>query len=446
MSKSLHAALLQYGVESGEIEPEEVITPAGEEEITVITDETMSDLEEAVAELADDVEKVEDHENGAEKVIEAVESLEAYVVQFERLGEAGIAINTTAANFALQGIVASLEGRNIPAAVYSTEAFALQESFEADDKEADKGPGLLGKGKALLTKLWNMLKAAAGAVKQAIIDFFSTMGKSAAAIKAGGEKLKRVGATIKDSKTVSLKGGSYSALTVGGSVDPVKAMADVNSGYKTAVVDNITKLRIVVNPLVKALRNPTPGGVKSAAEGIDVKSLASASASLPGGFVAHFTVGSGEGVAALTGTTFKIEKTKGGESAKDFNALSGGDIVKLGTAVVATADLMVKAKSDADAIIKSNDELLSAATTAINAAKDDEAQGAARELLKTATKLMSVTKGFVPTYVRYMATTAKVAYKAGMASASAHGKKDKAEEGVADKPADVKQLKNDAAA
>lgn len=444
MSKSLHAALLQYGVESGEIEPEEVIYPAGEEEITVITDETQSDLEEAVAELADDVEKVEDHEDGAEKVIEAVESLEAYVVQFERLGEQGIPINTTAANFALQGIVASLEGRNIPAQVYSTEAFALQESFEADDKEADKGPGLLGKGKALLTKLWNMLKAAAGAIKQAIVDFFATMGKSAAAIKAGGEKLKRVGASIKDSKQTNLNAGSYSALTVGGSVDPVKAMAEVNSGYKTAVVDNITKLRIVVNPLVKALRNPTPGGVKSAAEGIDVKALASSSAALPGGFVAHFTVGSGEGVAALTGTTFKIEKAKeGGGASKDFSALSGPDIVKLGTAVVAAADLMVKAKTDADAIIKSNDELLSAATAAISAAKDDAAQGAARELLKTATKLLSVTKGFVPTYVRYMATTAKVAYKAGMASASAHGKKEKAEAGAGEKPADPKLLKNE---
>ena len=355
-----------------------------------------------------------------------------------RLGEAGIAIPTVAAQFALQGIVASMEARQIPHQIYSTEAFAMQESFEADDKETDKGPGLIAKAGGLLTKLWNMLKAAAGAIKQAILDFFATMGKSAAAIKAGGEKLKRVGGAVKGNKSKPLSGGTYSALSVGGTIDPVKAMAEVNAGYKTAVVSNVTALRVLVNPLVKALSNPTAAGVKAAADGIDVKSLSSASASLPGGYVAHFTVGTGEGLAALTGTTFKIEKAKEGSAAKEFTSLAGPAIVALGTAIIATADLMVSAKKDADAILKQNEDLLAAASKAINAAKDAESQAAARDLLKTATKLLSVTKGFIPTYVRYMATTAKVAYKAGMASASAAGK---VEEG-AGKEDPQKLLKN----
>jgi hypothetical protein len=425
MSKKLSAALMDYAIESGEVEAEEVITPAGEEEITVITDETQSDLEEAVAELAEEVDKVEGHEDAAEQMIEAVESLEGYVAQFQRHAEAGVVINATAAHFALQGIVASLEARRIPEQIYSTEAFALAESFEADDKEADKGPGLLDKGKSLLTKLWNMLKAAAGAIKKAIVEFFTMMGKSAAAIKAAGEKLKEVGSKVKGTGSKKLSGSTYAALSTGGSIDPVKAMAEVNVGYKTAVVANIVKLRVVVNPLVKALRTPTAGGVASAAEGINVKSLESASAQLPGGMVAHFTVGSGEGLAALTDTTFKIEKSKDAVAVKEFDSLSGSDVVALGTALIATADLMVRAKTDADAILKQNDDLLAAAGTAINAAKDDASSAAARDLMKTATKLLSVTKGFVPTYVRYMGATAKVAYKAGMASAGAAGKEAK---------------------
>ena len=439
---SLSDALRNYGVESGQIEAEEAILPAGEGEITVITDDTQSELEEAVADLADDVEKLETQDNAAEKVVEAVESLEAYVGQIDALAAAGIPLNGLAAKFLAQGMADSLEARGIPAAIFQSEVISMHESFESNQLE-DYTTEAEEKGEGLIARLVAMLKAAASAVATAFKEFFTTMGKSASAIKASGAKLKRVGGSLKgEAKVKEISTGGYGMLTVGGKVDPKAALQAANKTYTTGVLRVTKSIRDSMAPLVTALSSGavTGAALKTAGAAVSGAGLNESSIDLPGGYKAVFKPGQGENWDKLQGATFGIKKPEKKEAPEKSPILTGAEISAIGDEMIKIGTLMESARKDADAVIATNQGLINAAgkvvggtgraikdKVGLNKSETKEDDAAARQVLKMAKGAISANKGIIPAYVSYMANLAKEAYRCAASSAGKYGGKAAAE-------------------
>jgi hypothetical protein len=448
MSFSLSDALRQYGVESGQIDPEEVILPAGEEEFTVITDETQSDLEEAVADLADDVEKLENQDNAAEKVVEAVESLEAYCGQVEALAAAGVPLNGLAAKFLAQGIAGSLEARGIPAAIFQGDVVSMHESFESNQLE-DYTTEAEEKGQGVLARLVAMLRAAASAVATAIKEFFTTMGKSASAIKASGVKLKRVASGLKgEAKVKEISSGGFGMVVVGGKVDPKKALDDAHGIYTSGVLKVTKGIRDSLRPLITELSKGTVTGasLKAAGAAVNTSALAEQTIALPGGYSAVFKPGQGENFDRLSGATFGIKNPEKKEAPEKSPILSPAEIGAVGDSLVKVGTLMETARKEGDAVIAANEALISAASKVVggmgraikdkvglNKSETKEDDAAARQLLKMAKSAISANKGIIPTYVSYLGKLSKEAYRAAAASAGKYGgKAPAADAGAAD--------------
>src|SRR5690606_21883358 len=178
MKTNLSNLLRELAVESGELVQDPHDPLLGAEEITVVTDETKTELEEQVEDLAEKVEKIEQHNDAAEKLVEVTESLEAYVAQLHAMRSAGQPLNGPAARMYLMGITTAMEAREIPAELIAGDVMSMHHSFESgvlDDytAEAEEKTG------NWLQRVWAMLVSAVKAVKTAVVEFFTTMGKSA---------------------------------------------------------------------------------------------------------------------------------------------------------------------------------------------------------------------------------------------------------------------------
>lgn len=437
MSQSLSDALLQYGVESGEIELD-TTNPAGEEEITVITDNTQSELEEAVEEMGEKVEKLQEHDANAEKVVEVVESLESYIGQIQSMTANGEKLTNQGARFLTQAMAASMEGRGMPAQLFHADLIGLSASFESSQLE-DYSKEAEEKGEGLLTRFVNMLKAAANAIKTAIIEFFTTIGKSASAIKAGGAKLKRVGAGAKGApKDAEISGSGYKTLVVGSAVAPAAALDALKSAYMNSAVKTSLTIVRVMKPVTTALANPTAAGLKAATSAVDTSELNDRSVELPGGYKAVWKVGQGEGFARLTGAKYGITKPEKSAAPDKAKVLSPSEIVSLGGKLEEIGKMMETAKKDGDTIIAANAAAVAAAEKAVgglaarvkSAVKGDktdeqkEDDKGARELLKLTKAVMSANKNIIPEFIRHIGTSAKDAYRFGAASAAKYGSKE----------------------
>lgn len=420
---SLEQSLRDLALESGEIVPDESFV--GAEEITVITDETQSELEEAVAETAEEVDKLSTNDANAEKVIEAVESLESLSTQLTGLAAKGEKLSGAAVQFYISAVTASLEARSFPVEIFGNDVMGLQQSFESASVE-DYTAEAEEKTGNILTRLYNMLATVVRAAVAAVKTFIASIGKSASAITAGGNKLKKIASGLKGApKEGDILGGWVGALALNGSVNAVGALKKVEAAY-TNVSALTNKIQSGMSPLITALANPTPAGVTSAAAGLNTAFTAT-TIDLPGNAKATFTPGSGEGIAKLTGAKFSITKEKGNVS--KAAPLSAAEIGALGSELVAVGTLLGKASADANKATANNEKVLAAADKAVKASKDGDAAaiGAARDLIKQAQAAIKANKNIMPAFISYTLGVAKEAYRFGTASAGKYGAKVEAE-------------------
>lgn len=429
MSTTLAALLAGYAVESGEMVGKDPIAEdpslIGAEEITIVTDNTTTELEEALEEVSEKVEKLEDNGAGAEKIMDAVESLESYVASIQADREAGLPMTAQSAKYFTMGLVASLEAREIPSLIFTGEVTALQSSFESNASE-DYSTEAEEKAQGLLMRLWNMLKTAVTAIATSFKEFFATMGKNATAIKAAGAKLKRVGSSIKG----ELKKGeglitvsATSALGDGTEIDPAKGLDQLKSHYTTDVLGITKEIRTALGDLASVLKDPTPAKLSALESSIAGKAPSSKTVVLPGGYALKYVAGVGEGFAALAKAQFSVTKPTSGSATNSMGPLTPAEISALGGKIVDIGTLMETASKEVDAVIKTNDDLLKAAETAVNKAKDGtpEQVAAARAAITAAKSAINANKGLIPAYVRHLGVAGKEAYSLGMASARKYG-------------------------
>lgn len=221
----MNTLLYDLAVESGEIEAHE----GNPEELTIITDDSESELEEVVEQLAEDVEKVEDQDNAAEKMIDVIESLESKITMLRDMRERGENLNATAAKIYSSSLVTSLEARGFPSALFADEVVEMNTSFESSNAY-DYSTEAEEKSEGILAKIKNMLKAA-------FKSFMEWAGRLAESTKILGRSLITLGAKLvkavdANGKSTPLtaensKIGSKGLESVG--EDPVAALKQLKS-------------------------------------------------------------------------------------------------------------------------------------------------------------------------------------------------------------------------
>lgn len=431
----LNSSLLAYAVESGVLDASEIEDHSGigAEEITIITDETQSALDEAISDVADDYEKLSNADASADKLIEASDSLESFVGQLQHMRSNGEVLSGGAAKMYLMGICASLEGRGIPAQIFEGDVLGMNASFESGQL-ADYSYEAEEKSDGLLARLYAMLKRAYEAVTTFLKEFFLTIGKSARAIEISGKKLQRIGGKLKARKDdKKLKAKSYGRLVIGGKPDAIAAMARVNEVYGE-VSQISTALNKGIEPVVNMLANPTPTAVTEAVRLAGSTIPNAREEDLPGGSKMKFAPGGGDGIAKLSGIQFSVHvgdvKPEG-----EIEPMTPAEIMKLGGEMVSAAALM---KSGVSFGQKSMDTLSKGLKNADKAVKNadkgtKEEIAAAREAIKNAQAVVKPIRAVIPTYAKYMGTVAKDAYGLAMASASRY-KTDGEVEKIENKP------------
>lgn len=403
MTFSLADALNEYASESN---AEETVldlgadvTLSGADEITVVTDETSTDLEDAVGEIADDVEKLVNADAAAEKIVDAAESLEGYIADLRGMRARGVVLAGDARSLWMKGVKESLEAREIPASVFAAPLLGLQESFEANES-ADYSVEAEEKGESVLKRLVAMLKNAVEAAKNFFINFYKTLTGHIDSFKKAGAKLTAIGGKLKgEAKEGQLKGGSYSLLVIGGKVQPVQALQAVEAGY---------------NSSVHKYESDLLAAAKAGTDVADVGFKAPTSV-LPGGV----TLESSEGG--------KLVVKKGTATGADFAPLTPAEIKALGAELTKYATVLGDANKAGQAAIKDLDGILKAAEK--TAAGTD---ASAAEKIKVQRKALSSITSVTPTYLKYASGVAQQAYKVGKASAAKYGVKadDAAEAGA----------------
>jgi len=428
--------LMQYATEANDgtvVTPVETPTnelnDAGATELTVVTDDVASTLEEELTDLAEDVQKLNSSNAAAQKLVDATESLESMIMNLESLEARGIPLDNTAANMFLQGVALSLECREIPKDLFEQDLMQAQASFEANQLalpnpaasggEGDNTKDAKGKTSNILSRLWAVLKNAVMGAIERLRNFVARMGKSASAIKASGAKLKEVGKKVSGPATGKLKSSSFTALAIGGKIDANSTLHEVETGWGWVL--EITKdLREVSKKLIDAISKPDSGTIGAFARTIDTR-LKKVDHELTGGWRCKFIPGEGGGFDGVLKAKFEIkrgEKPSPGQA--EFEPLSGSEIVALGGRLEAIGTLMEKIAADSNESVRQANAVIEAAKRGVDKGDDKVEAGEAQKLFSTAQKLVSQISSFAPAYVEYMGATAKQAYSLGIASAGKH--------------------------
>lgn len=437
----LQSMLADLAVESGIMEQQ-----ASPDEITIVTSETVTQLEDEVSELSD---KISDSNAELDQVLEAsdaivsTEALLADRINFLRNPAQAAAYNSVTQAMNWSGVIESMEGYKFPKALYDnvvgTPSFEAEEGQDGSaqaGKDVEKKDGLI---KKFLAMLANAAKAAK-ALFVRFLDLFRTSneknGRSVAILeKAMGE---REGVAKSD----KIKGTGYRDLVVNGTVDPVQALKLIEEGYNTHLKGTQAKIDAVVLEVADLLKRGTVEGFSRALDAVLKKVGAR---------------GENTATAALVLTTFldrfpeSFEYKLGGDRTAAFaitRKSTGAPTVAFTISAIkadAPAEVAVPSLGDVGGIVAAlkkqhafideinkaitaniavSEKVLSEAETAAKkpgATKEDEAP--LRAVVGAAQAVMNISKVFLPKYNQLALTTAHSSFKFGMAVVNQYPKK-----------------------
>lgn len=249
--------LKQFSAESAQAEVEEANLGEGQvgaDEILVTTDETTTELEEAIQEVAEAVEDQEEVAESTETLIDAVESLESAMNIIEGATLRGERVNGVAMQIWAQGVVSSMEARQIPAEVFKEIQEGFGDSFESDSY-SDYSPEAKEKTDGVMAKIWAMIKAAFARARDFLTRLIAWFGKSADAVEKAGNKLLKEVVDRKGKKVApgtKIPGAPYVELMVGSQFNPVGAVSGATNVFKIVSAE-CTKLYDVGVESAKAL-------------------------------------------------------------------------------------------------------------------------------------------------------------------------------------------------
>lgn len=407
---NIAALLKQYSresVEAGE-EGELPDNQVGAEEILVVTDETTTELEEAIEEIADAVNGKEESEAALDSVIEATESLESAIESIRSARLRGQRVNGVAMQIWTNGVVDSMEARHIPSEIFQSLQEEFGDSFEADSY-TDYSAEAEEKGEGIMTKLWNMIKAAFATMRDWFTKFLAWFGKSTEAIEKAGVKL-AAAAKAKKGQTASRKtipGGSYGLLVNGSTVD---ARATVKQIEDDIVASSAASIHLYTEAVAAAEKMEAPDVtlrlIKSAQSALK-KISPSGKRTLPNGVVktGKFELDANTGKVT---NTVKVDMSKPKAFNSEVAVMSLSDIAALGDDLKA---LGAKARAEVTKVERSTGR-----NPSVNISKTLTAEQttAARKAARAITGVMKLGQNLTSETVSFNMPIAKKAYSYGM--------------------------------
>lgn len=364
---------------------DEILHP---QEFTIVTDETTSELDEYIEELEEASEKAKDETDVLEKLSGAVVALESKVSMLRGMRENGVNLNAAAARMYSKSVVASLESRGFPSALFSDEVNSMDTSFESEDRydysaEAEeKTEGLATKAKAMLKKAIDAIVA----FFKNQWDKFMGVGKS---IKTLGERAIAMSAKMGGATGVTV---TTRGLTLFGATPNAEAIIGViskqsNLGTKKAMQDLTTQLK--------------SGDIYS----------------IPGTFNVDLGGGYTQSMTPTTRYEFKGPAEK--ETGKEVAAGTAENVKKIGELLVdlsAEFDQMSEAKN---ALVK---ELERANEIVEKMYKNINDKSGAKEAKGNALTFIGDVKRIFTDRIKHSAKVAKQAYRFAYLSSNAVGK------------------------
>jgi len=398
----------------------EAIDPNATQEINPVTSETIVQVDEVLEEARQDSAVVDQHDDAVEELSDAADSLESLITSLESaIADGGL--SPQAADIHSRALANATRRLPLDASEYtvSTESFGgtgdkLQASMEALDG-----------AKQLLTKIWEAIKNAVTGAWNAVKNFFATMGKSGPAVVAAGQSLKKKAAEAKQSKKTNFNVSTWTqaqlnTMVVNGKADPAAALAAINKGYDVGVKQYTSKILGALNPLYQAIQKGEvhPDRLKQVAASVNPEACLTEDmkGQLPGGYFFNLTVGEGEGLDVLAGSSLKLDKDSAAVPKQvPMTDLTVDQISKLADEVVKMGQLIIASKAVAGMAEKGINDAVKAGNSLV--AKGDTLDkgevGSAKAVLAKLNKAARLTTGCSHQYLSFMGTAAKTAVSFG---------------------------------
>ena len=242
---SIADMLAMYSKESDDVEGVEGVEEQDEASVVEVAEDTESEeIEDAVEEGEEVVEEGKRIDESAEALLDATESLESSVAFITALRDRGESLTAASVNMWSKGVVASMEARGIPAALFDSELVGFGDSFESDNF-SDYSVEAEAKGEGILKRLWNMIKAAFARLLQWVTRFVGWFRTSSKAVRKAAEKLKSSADKASSEKLVAgdrkVNLAPFSDLAMGGRLDVDAAVMALNAAVITSM-DTATTL------------------------------------------------------------------------------------------------------------------------------------------------------------------------------------------------------------
>lgn len=398
----------------------EGIDPTENIEINPVSEETTVAVDEALDEMNDAEEVVEEHDDAVEELEGAADSMESLVVALESAVKAGGMSPRTAD---MHNRAMAIAVRRLPV---DAEHFTVStESFGGTGDKLTASMEALEGAKELLSKIWTAIKNAVVKAWQAVMNFITTLGKSARALKKASGLLKA-------------QAGGLSGSAPDKKID---AIAFARIVHKDGKFDH----KVVSEPLrgivtngnkIVAFTNKATETLKSSAYGIaswaDVSKMEKNKVEvtidtqdLPkeeiyGGYVIESSNDKNSwGVPRLKkATEFKDETC-------EIDVPARNEIVALASRISDIADMVEQydnkyfknAKKEIDQAIKKADQLVK------QVEENKETRNLIRSNLRALRVLTSVPRSVGPEYMAFSARAAKAAFNLGKKAVAAYKSK-----------------------
>lgn len=334
----------------------------GDDQVTGVetVDTNAIEIEEAVEEGEEVVEEGQRIDESVETIMDASESLENSVAFIQSLRDRGERVTGPAIQMWASGVVTSMEARGIPASLFDADLVEFGDSFESDTF-SDYSVEAEDKAEGIMTKLWNMIKAAFARMFQWVTRFVGWFRTSGKAVRKAAVALETATDKAISDKLVAgerkVRSAPFGDLVVGGKVDPKGSLSVLNNAIGLSM-DTATSLAESVMKEVKSL-NATPS-LWSKIVGSFMKDLKTTVerfsnsrdiADLPGGRSISAVGDKGKRMNFFGSErfTFKLQvvKAKGGSKPTEWSApLQLGEIKDLAKGLITLVDNSDKAFSD----------------------------------------------------------------------------------------------------
>lgn len=420
MRNSILQSALNVSMESADFSENQEINP--------VTEETIVAVDEVLEEVRGDSADVSEHDDAVEELEQTAESLESLITSLESaIADGGM--GPQAADVHSRAL--AIATRRLP--INSSEYTVSTESFGGTGDKLVASQEALDGAKQLLSKIWEAIKNAVMSAWNAVKTFFATIGKSGPAVIAAGQSLKKRAQSQKGQKPVTpkitLMPGALNTLVLDGKLKAADSLRAVNHGYDVGVKQYTTKMVAALSPVIQAVYagNVHPDRLKEAAGKVDVTAalVDDMKGKLPGGYFFDLTVGEGEGLAVLSGTSLKLSQDKAAKvKSADFDLPSVEEIEKMADQIIEMGKLMVASKQVAGAAEKGvNDVVKAGSKLAATGDNLDKAEVAgAKQVLAQLNKAARLTTGCSHQYLSFMGTAAKAAASFGTQALKKYGK------------------------